>query len=809
MTQGVVTISDEGVIDCANRMFASLVGHSLEEVGGVRLRDFVKSVDRPIFDTILRQALEGHSNGHDLRLNAGKGDTSVEMSMSTLWRETGTQISVVVTEITALKQNEGKRLQIQAELEQRICTLSRAYAMLSQISHATMYEKEAHGLFSAVCRIAVEDGRFRMAWIGMLDVESQTVTPVASAGTTAGYLEQVKINLQDDSCNRGPTAQALVTGQYKVCNDVRSDRSVERWRVEMVERGYLSSAAFPLMIGGKAVGTLNLYSFEENSFDEEELGLLAELTRDISYALEVQQLERQRLRADADLRASEERFRELAETIQDMFWIMDPIDRRTLYISPASETILGRSCKSLYEQPDSWFDAVHPDDQDRIRRAVGSLVDGDEYDIEYRIIRSDEQVRMIHDLAYPVRDEAGQLLRIVGVARDITEQRSLEDQLRQSQKMDAVGQLAGGVAHDFNNILSIIIMQAQLTEATVELPDKVRETLHEIRAAADRAANLTRQLLLFGRRQVIQPSDVDLNGIVTQLTKMLERIIGEDVRLELDLCAEPLMTRADPGMLEQLLMNLSVNARDAMPQGGRLLIESAKRCVDEAELSRNPAASAGSHVWLSVSDEGCGMSPETASRAFEPFFTTKEVGRGTGLGLATVFGIVKQHKGWINVTSEPEHGTRIEVFLPSGTAGATVEPLTSERAQENSCRGNETVLVVEDEPGVREMVRTVLERNGYRVMEAANGADAIRLVEGYEGALDLLLTDIVMPGGLNGWDLGRRLLRDDPQLKVLYFSGYSAEIAERKIELSHQETFLQKPLSADVLLEAVRNCLDG
>jgi len=515
----------------------------------------------------------------------------------------------------------------------------------------------------------------------------------------------------------------------------------------------------------------------------------------------------ERKQAGVALRESEARFREIAETIEDVFWITDPAKTRMLYVSPAYEKIWGRTCASLYESARAWLEAIHPDDRERVRLAAETQQTSGGYDETYRILRPDGAVRWIRDVAFPVRNESGDVVRIVGVARDITERRQLEEQLRLSQKMEAIGQLAGGVAHDFNNILTAILMQSQLIEMAEDVSEETRDGLRQIRASAERAANLTRQLLLFSRKQVMQPRDLDLNDVITSLAKMLQRIIGEDVRLQLNLHPRPLMIRADAGMLDQLLMNLVVNARDAMPGGGRLVIETCEKDVTAAEAALTPDASAGRHVCLRVTDTGSGIAPENLGRIFEPFFTTKEPGKGTGLGLATVFGIVKQHGGWIAVESAVGQGTTFQVFLPaveavvSGAAAAESHPAPR--------GGTETILLVEDDPDVRTLTRRVLEGAGYRVLEAANGVKALAIGERHGGEIDLLFTDIVMPEGISGRELAARLQAAHPKLRVVFTSGYSAEIAGRALSLQAGENFIQKPAAPHELLESIRRCLDS
>ena len=512
-------------------------------------------------------------------------------------------------------------------------------------------------------------------------------------------------------------------------------------------------------------------------------------------------------RAELASHESEARFRELAETIEEVFWITSPDKNRMLYVSPAYEKIWGRTCASLYESPHTWLEAIHPDDRERVLRAAEARQTRGDYDETYRILRPDASVRWIHDKAFPIFGAEGEVLRIVGLAEDITGPRQLEEQFRQSQKMEAFGQLAGGVAHDFNNILAVIMMQVELTGLSKNLPEEVQDDLRQILASAERAADLTRQLLLFSRKQVMQPRKLDLNELVTSLDKMLQRVIGEDVRLQLNLHPRPLFIRADAGMLDQVLMNLVINARDAMPGGGQIVIETSEKTFTAAEAAAIPDAAPGSHVCLRVTDTGGGMPPEILAHIFEPFFTTKEPGKGTGLGLATVFGIVKQHNGALTVESEVGQGTMFRIFLRAQEV--TAQARAQESLKTQPLGGAETILLAEDEPSVRMLTRIVLERAGYRVLEAAHGVEALQIWEREAPTIQLLLTDLVMPEGLSGRALAARLQTNKPGLRVIFTSGYSAEIAGRELALQEGQNFLQKPASAPHILETVRRCLDG
>ncbi|MDA1306377.1 MAG: PAS domain-containing protein [Acidobacteria bacterium] len=494
---------------------------------------------------------------------------------------------------------------------------------------------------------------------------------------------------------------------------------------------------------------------------------------------------------------AEDRFRELAETIEDVFWVMDARKSRILYVSPAFARIWGRPTQILYDSPMSWAESIHPEDRARVVKAAATEQTTGAYDEEYRIVRPDGTVRWIRDQAFPVRDAGARVLRVVGVARDITEQHELEKQFRHAQKMEAVGQLAGGVAHDFNNILTAIQFNASLLQSTEDLPAEAAECARDIEDAVQRAAGLTRQLLTFSRKQVMQKRYLDLNSIVTEMTTMLRRIIGEDVVVDVQCTTDVLPIHADPGMIEKVLMNLAVNARDAMPAGGTVFIETSAALVQEVL-----------HARLSVRDTGTGIPPEVQARIFEPFFTTKGAGRGTGLGLAMVHGIVEQHHGVIAFDSVAGCGTTFTVCVPCVSAAALDDTGPSSSAAFHSPEADgQLILVVEDEAGVRQLVSTILTRAGYRVLVAEHGVAALAQWAAHKDTIALVLTDIVMPEGMTGVDLARAIHRDSASCPIVFTSGYAPEAATEQVELVEGVNFLPKPLTAARLLAVVGQVL--
>lgn len=394
-------------------------------------------------------------------------------------------------------------------------------------------------------------------------------------------------------------------------------------------------------------------------------------------------------------------------------------------------------------------------------------------------------------------------------ATDLTERLTLESQLRHAQKMEAVGQLAAGVAHDFNNILTIIQGHASMLHDSQSGNSPSVRPLREIRDAAERAGNLIRQLLMFSRKQILQPRPLDLSAVVESVAGMLRRTLGEHIRLHVKSTGSLPLIHADPVMIEQMLMNLAVNARDAMPNGGLLVISTRLAQVTPEAARRNAEARPGEFLCLTVADSGCGMGPDTVSRIFEPFFTTKEVGKGTGLGLATVYGAMKQHKGWIEVESAPGRGTSFHLFLPTGQRqGEAALPGNTSSSSSGPKEGSETILVVEDEPALRELVVEILQCHGYNVLSADCGSQALDVWSRHSSEIALVVTDMVMPG-MMGRELAERLQREDPRIKIIYTSGYSPGMAGKDLALLEGFNFLPKPYPPSKLAQLVRECLDG
>lgn len=503
---------------------------------------------------------------------------------------------------------------------------------------------------------------------------------------------------------------------------------------------------------------------------------------------------------------SEESHQRLATVVEQATEavVITDIDGKILYVNPAFEAVTGYSQKEVTGRNPRFLKSGNHDDT-FYKRMWTVLANGEVWSGRLVNKRKDGTLFEEEATISPVRDSNGRITNYVAVKRDVTREVMLENQFRQSQKMEAFGQLAGGVAHDFNNLLTVIQGSASLL-LNPQLNSEERSSCsRQIVQAAERAAGLTRQLLMFSRKHALQVVTVNLNEIVGNMTKMLQRILGEDIVLRAEYDPKIAAISADAGMMEQVLLNLAVNSRDAMPKGGQLLIATSQQKLGANHPQLPADIEPGTYVCLKVTDTGCGIAPAVLPHIFEPFFTTKETGKGTGLGLATVYGIVQQHHGWITAKSEPGQGATFCVFLPAA-AGTPVKPETTTLVR--LPRGTETILLTEDEPAVRVLASNILRRCGYTILSAESGIAALEIWREYRDKIQMLLTDIIMPDGITGYDLAQQLQSERPQLKVIYTSGYTGDILSRYPTLIHDHPFLQKPYQPYQLAQTVRDCLD-
>ncbi len=577
--------------------------------------------------------------------------------------------------------------------------------------------------------------------------------------------------------------------------------------------GISAQMAVPVLIDGRVEGLLYVDNRSARAFTDQDEAILVRLAAQAALAIRNAQLfaDEQLARGTAErlvraLRESQERFQFVTRATNDAVWDWDLVSD-AVWWNEGIRTLFGYREEQVGPDITWWHELLHPEEQERVVADLRAAIErGDEsWSAEYRCRRADGSYAQVFDRGYVLRDAEGRATRMIGAMMDITQRKQLEDELRQAQKMEAVGRLAGGVAHDFNNLLTIITGRSAILMGRLKADDPLRRSVEQIQKTADRAAGLTRQLLAFSRKQVLQRKVFALNGMVEEVSAMLRRLIGEDVELRLTLGPRAGHVNADPGPLEQALMNLAVNARDAMPRGGTLALETECLHVAAAHPDRPEALPPGPYAVLRVVDTGVGMDAPTLARIFEPFFTTKEQGKGTGLGLSMVHGVVRQHGGAIQVQSEVGRGTTFQIFLPQVEAAA--EPVRVDDTPGRETRGLETILLVEDEDDVRVLAREVLERHGYTVLEASDGLQALHRYEAGPAGIDMILTDVVMPR-MSGRELVDRVRAIRPDVRVLYMSGYTEDAILRHGVLDASTVLLGKPFAPTALLAKIREVLD-
>jgi len=678
-------------------------------------------------------------------------------------------------------------------LNEAVLGLIRAQAPLSQILEVlcTHVEKQHPGLLCSVL---------------LLDIDGTTLRNGAALSLPAEYSQAV------NGAQIGPCAGSCGTAAYRkqavIVSDIATDPLWADIRHLALPHGLRACWSTPIASqDGKILGTFAIYYREPRTPDAQHLQLIKHSTHLAGIAIEHD-------RAKAELRAAEARYRTLVERLPAVTYIAElGAGGPWHYVSPQIESMLGFSPAEWLSDPMNWLNHIHPDDREIALAAEKLFQETHElFQAEYRMFARDGRLVWFRDEGVLLQTD-GQVLLMQGVLYDITERKRLEDQLRHSQKMEAVGQLAGGVAHDFNNLLMLIQAHNEHLRDRLDADDPARKDALEIENAVTRAASLTGQLLAFSRKVVLRPKVLDLNVVLADVAKMLHRLLGENIEVKVVPGASLGRVKADPGQMEQVILNLAVNSRDAMPDGGRLTIETRDVELDENDSRDHEGAPPGKYVMLAVSDNGSGMDTETRAHMFEPFYTTKAPGKGTGLGLATVYGVVKQSDGWIWVDSEPGRGTTFRIHLPRVEESDGREVPVERQATSTTVpsvvapKGTETVLVVEDQDGIREIVKESLRRNGYKVLIAVDGNEALQMASSYADPIHLLITDLVMPN-IGGRELAQRLTPLRPRMKVLFMSGYSEHAADND-ELDASATVLQKPFSLDALVRNVRRVLDA
>ena len=697
-----------------------------------------------------------------------------ELSSRTGLRDEPTELGELAGSLDAMAERLERQIQQREESEKALLDRAHQQTVIAALGQFAVQNSGLGTLLSQAVMLVAQTLETEFCQVLELLPDGTAFRLRAGTGWRDGSVGRVDM----ESGTNSQAGFTLLSGEPVVVEDLRRERRFAATPF-LLEHGVVSGATVNIPGHNQPFGVLGVHTTRAHAFSEDEVHFLLAVSNLISMAVE-----RDRTEPDIQKLAAFAKFNPNAV-------LEFSADGTLLFFNDAAKKMADK-----LGQPNPGA-ALPPDTKSIVENC---LVTGqNRLNLETRT-----GARILSWSFYPIL--ASQSVHCY--VEDTTDRLSLEDQLRQAQKMESVGQLAAGVAHDFNNILTIIQGHSGLLMSRPNLSPAMTTSIQAVSFAAERAASLTRQLLMFSRKQVMQPKSLDLKDVVANMSKMLQRLIGETITLKCQSPEKLPSIRGDTGMMEQILMNLAVNARDAMPRGGQLTITTEAARVSEDYVQRHPDTRAGDFVLLQVGDTGTGMDAATMKRIFEPFFTTKEAGKGTGLGLATVYGIVKQHAGWIDVRSEVGKGTTFQIFFPADNR--PIEIRTEIITPAAQLRGNgETIMVVEDEPVLRDLAQLILQDCGYRVLQASSGVEALTVWQKHRGAVDLLLTDMVMPDGLSGKDLAESLVSYKPQLKVIFTSGYNVDDLGVDIVKKIGSQFLQKPYSRFTVAKTVRDCLDA
>jgi len=804
----IVLSDDAGQIVWANEAARRTFGGAAGTLTGARLNQFRAPGHEEPLDTLLaRQRATPDGFQYQTRQRAHDGRIfAVEVS--------GRQVQV---DGRSFYLSIGRDITEQQRMVNDLRRLNRAYAALSEVNQLVVRAASKDTLLRQMCRILVSVSGYRFVWLARADpLPRGRLTPLAWAGAQ-DIPERAPGNgipwsgVPDES---GPFAAALRERRPVILRDAEAAAGWTAWGDGAPTPDCRSVLILPVDLWGGQRGVAVLHAAATDAFDAAELVLLSEFAADLTYGLEALRSRREREQALLQVREREARLQAVFAAADTIGFVLtdaaEPVPA-IVEFSPGAENIFGRRKADTLGRPVAELHA--PDAAAHYPAWLRRLRDtrsGWSQDVTLR--RADGGTFPAYWSIHPLFDGVGQLSGCVEICMDESQHKELEQQFFQAQKLESIGRLASGVAHDFNNIIQVVIGHAAAALRDAAPDNPLREDLQEIQQAGRRAAGLTRQLLAFSRRQTAQPVVFDVNSAARDTERMLQRVIGEDVTLTLKLAASPLLIHMDPDHFNQILMNLSVNARDAMPRGGQLLVESSVLSAAPAWLSaERDTPPAGPYVQLAVSDTGCGMSAEVKKHLFEPFYTTKAKGQGTGLGLATVYGIIRQSGGHIHVYSELEHGTTLKIYWPLAVAETAPAAAPEDRgvpaADTAGTNRRVTILLAEDDDRVRRLMGRILKpQANYRVIEAHDGAHALALAAAEPGAIDLLITDVVMPN-VNGRELAERIARARPGIKILFISGFTQGVVEQQGIIPENVPFLAKPFAPEDLLKKVRQLL--
>lgn len=790
---------------------------------------------RAKIDQILSNFKSGEMSWYSRQAKRGK--RTIEISYHALRDRSGGYRGTVrmVTDITERQQ-----------ATEKLRGVNRALRVLSECNQVVVRATNETAMQQQICEILVKMGGYRFVWVGFAEQDdAKTVRPMAQAGFEDGYLQTLNLTWANTKRGRSPGGTVIRSGKSALIRNIQTNPDFAPWRAEALRRGYYSAIALPLVTRDQTLGALTVYSAETDAFNAEEVRLLEELAGDLAFGIVALRTRAQREQAESALRVRNHIASILLTTPdEEMYGAVLPVILETLkseygvfgYINDKGDLVCPSLTREIWDQcqiPDKSIVFPHatwnslwgrsliekkpmvanhgpfnvPQGHLPITRAlnvpilyqdevIGNLLVGNK-----KTDYTEQDQRLLEAIADYISPVLHARLQR---DKEENERHRLETQNLQMQKMEAVNQLTAGIAHDFNNMLTPINGYAELIQLRTTKGDPVYESAGKIMRSGEHAADLIRQLMAFSRQQIIRPQVVDLNDVLSETINILRRVIGENIELSAVYTPDLWLVKVDPTQIEQVIINLAVNARDAMPTGGKLDIRVTNTVLDDEFVARHLDTQPGEHVLLKILDSGAGMSQEVLAHIFEPFYTTKERGKGTGLGLATTYGIIKQSGGYIRCTSREGAGTTFEIYLPRARQESTTPALGETGG--DWLQGNETVLVVEDEPGVRNLVVYSLRRQGYTVLEAANGHDALHLAQTYPEKIHLMLTDVVMPG-MNGNVLAGKLKESHPNLKIMFMSGYTDSTISDHGILEPGTDFIQKPFSPHNLARQVRKIL--
>lgn len=776
---GIIVTDTAGVIFEWNPAAERMFGYTRAEALGQNVEILYRPGEGPALTKAIKAGMRtrGHWSG-ELKLHAKDGtEREVEAVVIALRDGHGRTIGRVTVNQDITEQRRSERIRS-------------ATFLISEAANASENPEE---LFRAIHDIVGELMPAKNFYIALYDPSTDTVS-------FPYFVDEHDTFSEPKRLGKGLTEYVLRTGQPLLVTPERAQELEREGDVEMIGTPSLDWLGVPLKVGDRTLGLLAVQSYSPGvRYGEHEKHILQFVSTQVAMTID-------RKRVEAEQRRQQEFLRQVIDLNPNLIFVKDWDGRFTL-VNRALAELYGTTPEALVGRGDADFNPNRAEVEQFLRDDREAMTSGqpkfilEETNTDARTGRQ----RWFQVIKVPLRSAEGEP-QVLGVATEITHRKELESQLRQAQKMEAVGQLAGGIAHDFNNVLTAVLGYTRLLLKDATLPQQARGDIEEIEQAARRAASLTQQLLAFSRKQMLQPAVLDVNDVVQGMRSLLRRLIGEHITLVATLDPRPMLVRADLGQLQQVIVNLAVNARDAMPAGGTLTIATGAVELGPNFVAARPGSQPGPHILLQVTDTGMGMDAETRGRVFEPFFTTKAVGKGSGLGLATVYGIVKQSGGYIDVSSEPTRGSVFTLYLPRVMDGIPVAPEAP--AAEPPRAGGETVLLVEDEVGVRNLARRALQRFGYRVLEAGNGEEALMIARQSRDPIHLLLTDVVMPE-MGGRELAQVLQHERPATRVLYTSGYPDTAGLQEEVQESVVAYLPKPYTPEELGRKVREVLDA